>query len=49
MRVSGTRHSRHSQLLHILTKEFGHDKIGLYRDDGLGCFQSLPGHESENV
>ena len=25
-------------ILDILTKEFGHDKIGLYRDDGLGCF-----------
>ena len=49
MWVSGTRHSRHSQLLDILTKEFGHDKIGLYRDDGLGYFQSLPGHASEKV
>ena len=26
-------------ILDILTTEFGHDKIGLYRDDGLGCFQ----------
>ena len=33
----------------ILTKEFGHDKIGIYRDDGLGCFQNLSCLESENV
>ena len=34
-------------ILDILTKEFGQDKIGLYRDDGLGCFQNLSGPESE--
>ena len=27
-------------ILDILTKEFGHNKIGLYRDDRLGCFQN---------
>ena len=36
-------------ILDILTKEFGHDNIGLYRDDGLGCFQNLSGPESVNV
>ena len=36
-------------ILDIITKEFGHDKIGLYRDDGLGCFQNLFGLESEKV
>ena len=36
-------------ILDILTKEFGHNKIGLYRDDELGCFQNLPGVESEKV
>ena len=36
-------------ILDILTKEFGHNKIGLYRDDELGCFQNLPGAESEKV
>ena len=36
-------------ILDILTKEFGHNKIGLYRDDELGCFQNLPGPESEKV
>ena len=36
-------------ILDILTKEFGHDKIALYRDGGLGCFQNLSGPESEKV
>ena len=35
--------------LDILTKEFGQDKISLYRDDRLGCFQNLSGPESEKV
>ena len=30
-----------------LTKEYGHDKIGFYRADGLGCFQNLSGPQSE--
>ena len=34
-------------ILDILTEEFGHDKIGLYRDDRLGCFQNLSGPEFE--
>ena len=36
-------------ILDILTKVFGHDKLDLYRDDGLGCFQNLSGPESEEV
>ena len=36
-------------ILHILTKEFGHYKIGLHRDDELGCFQNLSGPEPEKV
>ena len=36
-------------ILDILTNEFGHHKIGLYRDEGLGCFQILCGPESEKV
>ena len=36
-------------ILDILTKQFGHDKIDLYRDDWLGCFQNLSGPESEKV
>ena len=34
-------------LLDILGKEFGDNKIGLFRDDGLSCFQNLSGPESE--
>ena len=36
-------------ILDILTKEFGHNMIGLYRDDELGCFQNASGPESERV
>ena len=36
-------------LLDILRKELGHNKIGLYRDDGLSCFQNLSGPESEKI
>ena len=39
MWVSGTLHA----------KEFGHDMIGLYWDDKLGCFQNFSGPESEKV
>ena len=33
-------------LLDILRKKFGDNKIGLYLDDGLICFQDLSGPES---
>lgn len=33
-------------LLDILRKEFGDNKTGLYRGDGLKCFQNLSGHDS---
>ena len=36
-------------IINILTKEFGHNKIALYRVDELGCFQDLSGPESEKV
>ena len=36
-------------ILHIFTNEFGHDKIGLYRDKKLGCFQNLSAPKSEKV
>ena len=36
-------------ILDILKKELGHDQIGLFRDDILGCFQSLSGPESQKV
>ena len=36
-------------LLDILEKEFGDNKVGLYRDDELSCFQNLSGPESKNI
>ena len=36
-------------ILDIFIKEFGHDKIGLYGGDRLGCFQNFPAPEFENV
>ena len=36
-------------IIDILTKEFGPDKIGLFRYDGIGCFQNLSAPESEKV
>ena len=36
-------------ILDILTKELGPGKIGLFRYDGLGCFQNLSAPESEKV
>ena len=36
-------------ILDILTKEFGHDMVGLYRDDELSGFQNLSSPESEKV
>ena len=36
-------------ILDILTKEFDHDMVGLYRDDKLSGFQNLSSPESEKV
>ena len=36
-------------LLDILRKEFGNNKIGLYKDDRLSWFQNLSGPESEKI
>ena len=36
-------------LLDILRIEFDDNKIGLYRDDGLSCFQILSGPKSEKI
>ena len=36
-------------LLDILRQEFGDNKIGLYRDDGLSCFQNLSSPEYEKT
>ena len=36
-------------ILDILTKELDHDKIGLYRDERLGCFQNLSNPKSKKI
>ena len=36
-------------LLNLLTNEFGKNNIGLYRDDGLPCFQNIPGPDLERI
>ena len=36
-------------LLNLLTTEFGKHSIGLYRDDGLSCFQNISGPDSEKI
>ena len=34
-------------LLNLLTNEFGKPNIGLYRDDGVSCFENISGPDSE--
>ena len=36
-------------LLNLLTNEFGKGNIGLYRDDGLSCFQNISDPDSEKI
>ena len=36
-------------ILSVLSSEFGKEKIGLYRDDGLSCFQKMTGSQAERV
>ena len=36
-------------LLDLLTKEFGKQNIGLYRYNGLTCFENTLGHDSEKI
>ena len=36
-------------LLNLLTNEFGKHNIGLYRDDGLSCFQNVSGPDLEKI
>ena len=35
-------------ILSIMGSEFGKEKIGLYQDDGLGCFQNISGPVRKN-
>ena len=36
-------------ILNVSSRKFGKEKIGLYRDDGLSCFQNMTGPEAERV
>ena len=36
-------------LLDLVTKEFGKQNIGLYRNDGLSCFENISEPDSENI
>ena len=36
-------------LLHLLTKEFGKQNIGLYRADVLSYFEKISGHDLEKI
>ena len=36
-------------LLDLIAKEFDKKYFGLYRDDGLGCFENISGPDSERI
>ena len=36
-------------MLNELSKKFGKDNIGLYRDDGLSDFKNYNGHQNDKV
>ena len=36
-------------VLDLLTKDSGKQNIGLYRDDGLSCFENISGRDSEKI
>ena len=36
-------------LLDLLTKEFGKQDVGLFRDDDLSCFENISGRDSEKI
>ena len=36
-------------LLDLLTKEFGKQNIGFYRDDGLSCFENISGPDLDKI
>ena len=38
-----------SNLLDLVTKEFSAQNIGLYRDDGLCCFENISGPDSQKI
>ena len=36
-------------MLNILGDKFGHERLGLYRDDGLACFHGISGPASDRI
>ena len=36
-------------ILHKLGEKYGKERIGLYRDDGLACFENTSGPEAERI
>ena len=36
-------------ILGTLGNIYGHDLIGLYRDEGLACFENIDGHTSDRI
>ena len=36
-------------ILHILREKYGKHRIGLYRDDGLGCFGYIIGPQADRT
>ena len=36
-------------ILNVLSSEFTREKIGLYRDGGLSCFQNMTGPQAEKI
>ena len=36
-------------ILHILSEKYGKHRIGLYRDDGLGCFRYTSGPQADRT
>ena len=36
-------------ILHRLHEKYGKERIGLYRDDGLACFENTSGPEAERI
>ena len=36
-------------ILHKLSEKYGNERIGLYRDDGLACFENTSGPKAERI
>ena len=36
-------------ILNLLGEKYGKDRVGLYRDDGLACFENVSGPQAEKI